>query len=282
MKVLVTGATGFIGQHLVSDLLALGHDVLAVSRNASRLVSMPWREAVRFMVCDIHKDDVKDLFDFAPDVLIHLAWPGLPNYQQTFHFEENLPADYRFLRQAIESGIKQVTVTGTGAEFGLASGSLAEDADTAPVSAYGIAKDTLRRYLQHLQHSHPYTLQWVRLFHIYGPGQNPTSLLAQLDRAIEERLPQFDMSYGEQLRDYLSVQEVSRRLALLVGRPDLEGVMNCCSGTPISVRNLVEKRVVSSGANIKLNFGAYPYSSYESLAYWGKVGKLAQLPDLTR
>jgi dTDP-6-deoxy-L-talose 4-dehydrogenase (NAD+) len=76
---------------------------------------------------------------------------------------------------------------------------------TAPVTPYGLAKDTLRKFLEMLQEVHPFTLQWVRLFYLYGPGQNPKSLLSQLDAAIEQGDPVFRMSGGEQLRDYLPV-----------------------------------------------------------------------------
>jgi nucleoside-diphosphate-sugar epimerase len=279
MKILVTGATGFLGRHLVTELAVAGHQILAVARNPDRLSDMPWRNSVSLLACDIHSADLETALAFAPDLLVHLAWPGLPNYRQAFHFERNLPADYRFLKRAVECGIGRILVTGTGAEFGLLSGALAEDATTDPYNAYGIAKDSLRRFLQHLQLSQPFVLQWVRLFHIYGPGQNPGSLLAQLDRAVEEGATSFDMSGGEQLRDYLPVQEVARRISLLVSRPDIQGVINCCSGTPISVKQLVEKRIAELGAKLELNLGAYPYPDYEPMAYWGSVGKLAGALD---
>ncbi len=277
MKVLVTGATGFVGRHLVAELAGAGHQILAVARSSDRLSDMPWRNSASFLACDIHGPDFEAAFAFAPDVLVHLAWPGLPNYRQAFHFETNLPADFRFLKRAAEYGTGRILVTGTGAEFGLQSGALAEDAITDPSNAYGIAKDSLRRFLQHLQLSQPFILQWVRLFHMYGPGQNPGSLLAQLDMAINKGARSFDMSGGEQLRDYLPVQEVARRISLLVSRPEIQGVINCCSGTPISVRQLVEKRIAELGAKLELNLGAYPYPDYEPMSYWGSVGKLAVL-----
>lgn len=281
MKVLVTGATGFVGRHAVAELAAAGHQVLAVARRTEGFVEMPWRDAVNILAGDIHDESFAVAQKFAPELLVHLAWSGLPNYQQAFHYERNLPHDYAFLKRAVESGVKRILIAGTGAEFGLMSGALAEDGPTAPVNAYGIAKDSLRRFLQHLQLSRPFILQWVRLFHMHGPGQNPGSLLAQLDRAIDEGAEAFDMSGGEQLRDYLPVREVARRMALLASRPDVAGPINCGSGQPISVRRLVEGRIAERGAVVKLNLGVYPCPDYEPMAYWGGMGKLATLLEIS-
>ncbi len=275
MKIVVTGATGFVGSHLIEQLLLAKHEIIAVSRSFSRFDAMNWKDQVRWIACDIHADPVApELFNEIPDILIHLAWTGLPNYNERFHFEKNLPSDYFFLKSAVESGVGHILVTGTGAEYGLQSGCLAEDFPTFPANAYGIAKDSLRRYMQYLQVSYKFTLQWVRLFHMYGPGQNPSSILAQLDRAIDEGASVFNMSGGEQLRDYLPVEEIARRLAHLADRPDCEGIINCCSGIPVSVRRLVERHIEKRRATILLNLGHYPYPDYETMAYWGNPAKI--------
>src|SRR3546814_2015436 len=98
---------------------------------------------------------------------------------------------------------------------------------------------------------------------MHGPGQNPNSLLAQLDRAIDRGEEQFNMSGGEQLRDYLPVQVVALRLAALVSRPEHEGTFNICHGEPTSVRRLVETHIKMRQADIALNLGYYPYLTDE-------------------
>lgn len=275
MKIVITGATGFVGRHLVPELLARGHSVLAVARNMERGKSMPWFDQVKFVSMDLH-DPLLDpgISLGVPDVLIHLAWPGLPNYKDLFHFEQNLPSAYRFIRRMVEAGTPHVLVTGTCFEYGMQSGSLSEDLSTLPENPYGLAKDTLRKFLQELQELQPYTLQWVRLFYMYGEGQNPNSLLAQLDCAIDKGLESFNMSGGEQLRDYLPVEEVAGRLAVLVENPDSNGIINCCSGKPTSVRRLVEERVRERKSSIRLNLGYYPYPDYEPMAFWGDASRL--------
>ena len=270
MKVLVTGASGFVGQHVVSELLRRGHVVTAVGRHETKARDFAWFDRVRFIAYDIHCP-INDPFEELgrPEAVIHLAWPGLPNYTSLFHFEENLPADYRFLKALVEGGASHLLIAGTCLEYGMQSGAMKEMMPTMPSNPYALAKDTLRRFLQSLQQHHPFTLQWSRLFYMHGVGQNPDSLLAQLDHAINNRETSFNMSGGEQLRDYLPVKVVARRLVFLLEHPHLNGVINICSGHPISVRRLVEQRLGSLGVDIQLNLGHYPYPEYEPMAFWG-------------
>ena len=195
-----------------------------------------------------------------------------------FHLVENLPADLRWLDRATAAGIGQVVVAGTCLEYGMQTGALHEDGETKPFIAYGIAKDALRKRLEAWQQSRPFTLQWMRLFYLYGEGQRPTSVLPQLDRLIDEGGMAFDMSNGDQLRDYLPIEEAARYFARVVEHPECSGVINCSSGAPISVRELVERRCRERGATIALNFGRYPYVDYEPHAFWGIPAKLRTLP----
>lgn len=269
MKIIVTGATGFVGRHVVPALLQDGHQVTAVARNAPATGLASWTESVNFVAMDLHAVDNPVAALGVPDVLVHLAWRGLPNYRDRFHFEQNLPADYRFIKRMVVAGTQQVLVTGTCFEYGMQSGCLAEDLPALPNNSYGIAKNTLRLYLEMLQRDHPFLLQWARLFYLHGPGQNARSVLAQLDRAIDEGRPHFDMSGGEQLRDYLPVAAAAEKIASLVRTPAAAGVFNCCSGEPISVRRLVEQRIEQRGARLALNLGHYAYPDYEPFAFWG-------------
>lgn len=276
--VLVTGATGFVGRHLVSALLAKGFRVRAVSRNIEAARALPWFDEVEFVTADIHASDL-DVESLANgmDAIAHLAWDGLPNYQSLFHFERNLPLDYAFLKRVIEAGVSQVLVTGTCFEYGLQSGPLSEAVAAQPCTPYGLAKHTLRLFLEALQREHAFTLQWTRLFYLYGEGQNPNSLLASLDRAIDAGDTQFNMSTGDQLRDYLEIGQAAFQLASLIARRDVDGVINCCSGQPVSVRALVELRVRQRQSSIVLNLGHYGYSTHEPMAFWGVAQRISQL-----
>lgn len=278
MKVLVTGATGFVGRHLVAALLARGHRVRALARRLEPAQAMSWFGQVDFVAADLHDPqlDVNQLCD-GIDALVHLAWPGLPNYQGLFHLERNLMADYAFIKRAVAAGVGQVQVAGTCFEYGLRNGALDEALGCQPANPYGLAKHSLRLFLESLARQQPFNLQWVRLFYLFGEGQNPGSLLAALDRAIDQGQPHFDMSGGEQLRDYLAIESASTYLADLLGQRDFSGVVNCCSGQPISVRKLVEARIAERNATLALNLGHYPYPAHEPMAFWGDARKLQAL-----
>lgn len=276
MKVMVTGATGFVGRHVVERLLARGHEVVALGRDPAKTGALPWAGQVAFVAHDIRTGELglEAAGLSVPDVLVHLAWSGLPNYRDLFHFEENLPADYRFLKSLIGQGVGQVLVTGTCFEYGMQTGCLHEDMPTLPANPYGLAKDCLRKFLQELQVKQPFVLQWARLFYMHGPGQNPRSLLAQLADAIARGDREFNMSGGAQIRDYLAVTEVARRIVALVESPSDAGIFNCCSGNPVTVRELVETFIRQRGAAISLNPGFYPYADYEPMEFWGDATRI--------
>jgi dTDP-6-deoxy-L-talose 4-dehydrogenase (NAD+) len=222
---------------------------------------------VQFLAADLNQDPAA--IDVPSNAgLIHLAWHGLPNYSSLFHLEENLPHSYRFVKSLVMRGVRQVLVAGTSFEYGLQSGAIPSTADTRPNNPYAIAKDSLRRHLECLTAEHPFCLQWARLFYLHGEGQNPKSVLSQLDAAIDNHESTFRMSGGEQLRDYLPIAAAAAQIVALYERAQ-PGISNICSGNPISVRRLVEQRIAQRGATIKLHLGYYPYPDHEPLAFWG-------------
>ncbi len=275
MKVIVTGATGFVGRHLIPKLVANGHQVTATARDVNRAKSFEWFGRVDFVSADLQLNyyPVIEALKGA-SVLVHLAWPGLPNYQASFHVFQNLDSDLRFLKAAIESGLPRLLVAGTCLEYGLQSGPLTEEMATQPVTAYGFAKDSLRKSLEFLQHDSDFILQWMRLFYIYGDGQNPKSLLAQLDVAINQQRAAFNMSIGTQLRDYLPVEMAAHNICLAVENPKISGIINCSSGIPISILDLVRRRCKEMNSDIHLNTGYYTVPPYEPLEFWGVPSKL--------
>ena len=279
-KVALTGATGFIGRHVLAELNSHdGVEVIAVARELQE--GDPVISNGRWVQMDICKPPANAFEALGcPDILIHLAWHGLPNYRSLHHFEAELPTQYAFLKQLVQQGLKSVVVAGTCFEYGMQSGPLAEEIETRPANPYGFAKDTLRKQLKYLQALHPFNLTWARLFYMYGDGQPYSSLIPQLKKAVERGDKLFNMSGGEQLRDYLPVNDVAEKMvSLALKRQDI-GTINICSGKPLSVRNLVEKRIHDEQYDIELNLGFYPYPDYEPMAFWGDSSRFDHVMKL--
>ena len=275
MKILITGATGFVGRHVVNELLKYDHEIIIAGRNKN----LSTIDKVNFIFFDLEKLNAnKDYFEYfgAPDLLIHLAWQGLPNYKSLFHFEKNLPQHYSFLKNIIENGLKKLVVTGTCFEYGMKEGCLSEDMITDPKNAYALAKDTLRKFLFELQKKNNLDLKWIRLFYMYGAGQNSNSLLSQLQIALNRGDEIFNMSGGEQQRDYLPVEKVAEYI-VTIALQNVEGIINCCSGKPIKIKQFVQNYLEKTNQEIKLNHGYYPYPDYEPMSFWGDDTKLKQI-----
>jgi len=118
------------------------------------------------------------------------------------------------------------------------------------------------------------SLTWARVFYPYGEGQSASSLWPQLKRAAERGDRTFDMSRGEQLRDYLPVEEAARQIAALALLEPGCGVVNVCSGQPTSIRALAERWIRENGWSIELNLGRHGYPDHEPMAFWGDPRKL--------
>lgn len=278
MKVLVTGATGFIGKYVVEELLRRNYEVIASSKTVEEGSACEWLEQTEFIACDINKIR-EDYFNFfkKPDLLIHLAWENLPNYKDLFHIEKNLFSNYRFIKNMVEHGLKDVTVTGTCLEYGMQNGALSESMESKPDNSYSIAKDTLRKFLEQLQKSFEFVLKWSRLFYMYGKGQSPHSILSQLQQALDNGDAEFNMSGGEQVRDYLPVEKVAEYIVKIATQRQVTGIINCCSGAGITIKGLVEDYLRQKGKHIRLNLGYYSYPDYEPMAFWGDVTKLNKI-----
>lgn len=273
MKIAITGAAGFIGRHVLTELASQHVEIVALDQ---RLVQPDLYDADFEFVQLAMEDCSESTFSQIgkPDCVIHLAWGGLPNYLSLHHFQDELPLQYRFLSQLINSGLNSLVVVGTCFEYGMQSGELTETMYTQPDNPYGFAKNCLRQQLAFLQNEKPFNFSWARLFYLFGDGQAKNSLLPQLKRAVELGDSIFNMSGGEQLRDYLSIKDVAQKLVKLAMHQSNIGVVNLCSGKPISVRRLVEGWIKENDWDIQLNLGYYTYPEYEPFASWGNSSKL--------
>lgn len=272
MKIAVTGATGFIGRHIIAELSQHVVETIAVVRNVAKIPA-EWE-------CDICTLDISEAGEGAlasigsPDAVIHLAWGGLPNYNSMHHIETELPCQYHFLSQLVKEGLQTLIVAGTCLEYGMQYGSLSEGLEARPTTPYGYAKNALRTQLEYLRKAHSFNFTWSRLFYLYGEGQPPNTIYSQLREAVRQGKQRFDMSGGEQLRDYLPVEKAASLLINLALKEADAGILNIASGRPISIRSLVERWIHENEWKIEPNLGSYPYPTYEPMAFWGDATKL--------
>lgn len=276
MKVVVTGATGFIGNYLIRDLLDRKLEVFATSSNWGRAKEMDWFSRVSYHAFSIGDDmDEKTVCFFEDaDVVIHLAWQGLPDFKSDNHIHLYLKQQKKFITQLTTLKIKRLINIGTCLEYGLQEGGLSEEMPVCPVVNYAIAKNELRLYTEQIESSFENGTCWIRLFYMFGEGQSKKSFLPQLHQAIIEQRETFDMSDGEQERDYLPVQKVSEYIARIALNQNAQGIINCASGKPIKIRTLAEEFIKKMDSSIQLNLGVYPYPDYEPVCFWGINNKM--------
>jgi len=276
MKIALTGSTGFIGTHVRRLLSSADHDVLLVVRNQSAVHLLGQNEKV--LLADIGEVR-EDWFNYLgrPDVLLHLAWGGLPNYLDKYHVDVELPLQVNFLTKIVRSGLRNLVVTGTCYEYGLASGALGEGQETNPNTPYGVAKDRLRKSVSVLHHEYDFKFTWARIFYPYGEGQSELSIYSQLKRAVLDEERKFKMSSGKQALDFIPVESVASALVSLSTNQEGMGIINIGSGKPQTVLDFIQDQIQKLGSQIVPQVGAIPDRKFESHAFWADISKLKSL-----
>lgn len=273
MKIAVTGSSGFIGRNLVRNLIAMGHKPVLLLKSTSVVPdAFHCLPRVDFEI-GLKSQEVFERSG-RPEILIHLAWEGLPNFNSMHHLSRQLPRHMELLESMVAAGLPKLVVTGTCFEYGLQYGPLGEHHAAQPYTAYGCAKFNLLTGLLRLGRSHSFELTWVRPFFLYGTRQPRSSLYPQLCWAIQNGDSHFPMSGGEQLRDFMPIERFSEELTQLALKEKGYGIVNICDGKPVSVRTLVERWIKEKDSCIQPDYGKLPYPDYEPLAFWGIREKL--------
>jgi len=271
-RVLVTGATGFVGRHTLAPLAERGFEVHAVARRPGTGPLATWHEL------DLLRDDPGPLLArLRPTHLLHLAWNvEPPGY---WHSAENLrwlEASLRLLRAFARADGRRAVAAGTCAEYDW-SAALCDEAETplAPGTLYGTAKDALRRVASAYAREAGLSLAWGRIFFCYGPDEHPSRLVASVARALA-RGEEAPCTEGRQVRDFLHVADVAEAFVALVAS-DLGGAVNVGSGDGVPVREVVERLAAAAGRPDLLRVGALPSRPDEAPVVVAGVRRLAEL-----
>ena len=272
MKILVTGANGYIGRHVVSELLEKGHEVIACDL---RVNDIDERAAKVEMNLFTAPADVYEQLQ-RPDVCIHLAWRDGFVHNSKNHLGD-LSSHFKFLTSLIDGGLKQLVVMGTMHEVGYYEGAIDETTPCHPQSMYGIAKDALRRAMLLYCKEKDCLLQWCRAYYILGDDKNNHSIFTKLLEADAAGKATFPFTSGKNQYDFISVTELAHQIASVATQREVAGIINCCSGKPVSLAERVEQYIREHGLKIRLEYGAYPDRAYDSPCVYGDNGKILQV-----
>ena len=271
-KVLVTGAAGYIGQAAVKSLLDRGAQVTAVDVRQENI-----DPRAEFRHLDLFQDD-PEVFQHlgCPDVCLHMAWRNGFVHNAPSHMED-VSAHVRFLRQMMEGGLKQLAVMGTMHEVGYHEGAITEDTPCNPQSMYGIAKNALRQTCELLAAQHGAQLQWLRAYYIIGNDEKSNSIFAKILQAAQEGKTTFPLNSGKNRYDFIDLAELGEQLAACVMQTEVLGIINCCTGQPVSLGERVEQFIRDHGLSLVPEYGAFPDRPYDSPGVWGDPGKIQQI-----
>ena len=263
MKILVTGANGYLGQGIVKTLLDDGHEVIAASR------SMVYVDKRAVQVGG-------NIFDFddpyraygCPDIMLHLAWRNGFVHNDRSHLED-LPKHYAFIEKMIASGLQRLAVMGSMHEIGFWEGSIKADTPTNPQSLYGIAKNSLREAVEILTKTNNIPLQWIRGFYIVGNTEHGCSIFSKITQAERKGQEQFPFTSGQNQWDFLDYNDFCQEVAMVVEQQKYHGIINVCHGRPEKLAERVERFIAENHYKIKLAYGTFPDRPYDSKAVWG-------------
>ena len=271
MKILVTGANGYLGQGVVKELLDIGAEVVAVDFDTNNIDNRAQK-----VKCNLFEIDDPYEFFGHPDVLMHMAWrDGFVHFSNA-HIDD-LFKHYQFVTRMAESGISRMAVMGTMHEIGFFEGSIHENTPCHPINPYGISKNALRELTRIVSAKHNISFQWLRGYYIVGNSEFGNSIFSKITAAEKEGKSEFPFTYGQNQYDFIDYPDFCKQVAAAVSQDQINGVINICSGKPEKLADRVERFIKDNNYHIKLKYGAFPDRPYDSKAVWGDDSKIKKI-----
>lgn len=278
MKILVTGANGYIGRHVVKALLDKNAEVIACDLCTDDVDSRAKHRNINLF--NLPYENIYEMLE-SPDVCLHMAWRNGFVHNAPTQIGD-LSAHYKFLTAMIDGGLRQLAIMGTMHEVGYWEGAIDENTPCNPISMYGIAKDALRRSMIQYTQQKGCILQWLRCYYILGDDKKNNSIFCKLLNAAEEGKKTFPFTTGKNKYDFINVDELAHLISAVVMQNKINGIINCCKGEPISLAERVEKFIVEHKLDIKLDYGAFPDRPYDSPCEYGDATKINQILSYTK
>lgn len=271
MKVLVTGANGYLGQGIVRHILDKGNQVVAADFKVDHVdCRADLKPCNLFEIGDPYK------FFGQPDVLLHLAWrDGFVHYSDV-HIND-LPKHYEFIKRFAKTKIDTIAVMGSMHEIGFYEGCIDENTPCNPITPYGISKNALRELCEMLCSQNRKRFQWLRGYYIVGNSPYGCSIFSKIAAAVKEGKTEFPFTMGQNQFDFVDYDEFCEQVAQAVTQSKVHGIINICSGHPEKLADRVEHFIKENNYNIKLKYGAFPDRAYDSKAVWGNDEKIRKI-----
>lgn len=275
MKILITGANGYIGAKLVKVLCDKGVDVIASDIDSPHI-----DKRATFIKANIFEAKENWYAFFGkPDVCLHMAWRDGFVHNSEKHMGD-LSAHFLFMKNLIDNGLPKIASMGSMHEVGYWEGAIDENTPCSPLSQYGIAKNALRKSIELYARQKNCKFQWLRCFYIYGDDKYGNSIFCKIRQAVEEGKAFFPFTSGKNKYDFIHVDELSEQLAMCLMQDEVLGVINCCTGKPVSLAEQVEWYIEHNRLPIKLDYGKYPDRPYDSPCIYGDDSKIKRIMSL--
>jgi len=265
MKVLVTGASGFIGAHVTKSLVDRNHQVAILVRPGNAAVRLQTHQNSCETISATLED--KELLEKAinrvePEACIHLAWYAEPGkYLDSAQNLQSLASSLSLFQTLIKAGCRQIVAAGTCFEYDTNFGYLHEDTPARPATLYAAAKLSCCLMGSQLAAQAKISFAWGRVFYPYGPQEDPRRLVPAALKALLQGAA-FPASPGEQVRDYIHVADVASALCTLMEK-QADGVFNISTGVPVSIRQLLETLGKLMNRSHLIQLGVLPYRKWE-------------------
>lgn len=274
----MTGANGYIGKHVVKELLDTGCDVIACDLESDNIDN---RATIR--CASIFKENIDAYKEFGePEVLIHLAWESGFEHNSKNHMEL-LSSHVKFLTSMMEGGVKSISVMGSMHEVGYWEGKIDESTPCNPLNNYGISKNALREWILLNSKKTNIKVKWLRAFYIYGDNENGCSIFSKITKAVNDGKKYFPFTLGKNRYDFISIDDLSKQIVAASLQNNYDGIINVCSGTAKTLREQVEWFIKENNYDIKLEYGAFPNRAYDSPCIYGDpqiINKIMETKDI--